>query len=139
MSDIETWAILVGIDNYRNLAPLRNSVEDVGLVRRLLVQEFGVNPAKIVTLFDSAATRTELIDTIVNKIRKWKPGNSDQLLFFFAGHADVAKLKRRRTWFLAPVGARIRKGTPDWDTVVTGTEIRRLEETFWRRAHFICI
>ncbi len=130
MSDVRTWAILVGIDNYRSLAPLRNSVEDVGLVRRLLVQEFGVSPAKIVALSDSAATRTELIDTIVNKIRKWKPSKSDQLLFFFAGHADVAKLKRRRTWFLAPVGARIRKGIPDWDTVVTGTEIRRLEETF---------
>ena len=39
-------------------------------------------------------------------------------------------MKRKRTWFLAPVGARIRKGEPDWDTVVTGTEIRRLEETF---------
>ena len=45
MSEVRTWAILVGIDDYRSLARLRNSVEDVGLVRSLLVQEFGVSPA----------------------------------------------------------------------------------------------
>ena len=132
MSNLRTWAVLVGIDRYKYLDRLRNSVADVDLVRTALIRDFGFHPRMVRTITNRAAKQKSLLRLINDTIpRRWDVKASDQLLFFFAGHADVALKDRRRTWYLAPVDARVNtRGVPNWETVVTGSEIRRLEETF---------
>jgi len=132
MSNFRTWAVLVGIDRYKHLDRLKNSVADVELLKTVLLRDFGFQPRMVRTLTNSAATQKSLLRLINDTIpRRWDVKASDQLLFFFAGHAEVALRDRRRTWYLAPVDARVNaRGVPDWETVVTGSEIRRLEETF---------
>jgi HEAT repeat protein len=125
-----TWAILVGIDRYRHLPELRNSVRDVQLVRQLLTEHFGILPKQLCTITDNDATRSQLLDALLNTIKGWRSRPDDQLLFFFAGHADVGLLHRRRAWYIAPVDARVHRGKPQWDTVISGAEIRQVEAIF---------
>jgi HEAT repeat protein len=102
------------------------------LIRNVLITEFSVDPKMIRTITDRAATRKSLLRLINDSIpRRWDVKRSDQLFFFFAGHADVALRNRKKTWYLAPTDARVSSnGKPDWETVITGGELRRLEETF---------
>jgi HEAT repeat protein len=126
-----TWAVLVGIDRYRFLPRLRNAVKGVVSLKEILIRDFNVEPRMVTVLTDAGANRKALLRLINDTIpRRWNVKGSDQLLLFFAGHADVALKNRRRTWYLAPVDAKVRRGTPDWETVITGSDIRRLEETF---------
>ena len=121
MSNLRTWAVLVGIDRYKYLDRLRNSVADVDLVRTALIRDFGFHPRMVRTITNRAAKQKSLLRLINDTIpRRWDVKASDQLLFFFAGHADVALKDRRRTWYLAPVDARVNtRGVPNWETVVT--------------------
>src|SRR3989442_739034 len=124
MADRRTWAILIGIDKYRHLPRLENSVADAELVKQVLMRDFSIHPRMIRLVTDRHATRNALLRLINDTIpRRWDVRPSDQLFFFFAGHADVALKKSRRTWYLAPIDARPKSdGAPDWQTVITGGE-----------------
>jgi HEAT repeat protein len=140
MAQRRTWAILIGIDKYRHLSRLKNSVADARLIRQILVTEFSVDPRMCTLITDRRATRKALLRLITITIpERWEVRPSDQLVVFFAGHADVALKNRRRTWYVAPADATLdSQKAPDWDSVITGADIRHLEETF-RGAHILNI
>jgi uncharacterized caspase-like protein len=78
-------AMLVGIDQYQKVQPLRGSVNDVKAMRDFLVGEWQFAPDAVLSVTDGEATR----ENILASFRKWlvegsQPG--DELLFYYSGH-----------------------------------------------------
>ena len=97
-------ALLVGINDYAALAPaageprapgrdwanLDGAVNDVRLMRDILMARYGFAPADIVTLTDEQATRAAILGSIHTVLgRKAKKG--DVLLFYYSGHGSQVR------------------------------------------------
>ncbi|MCA9499723.1 MAG: caspase family protein, partial [Nitrospira sp.] len=77
----KSWAVIIGIDKYLNLAGLAYAVDDAKSVARML----GHQGFTVTTLYNTQATKKailrELRQNLVSRIQK-----DDQVLIFFAGH-----------------------------------------------------
>jgi hypothetical protein len=79
-------AILVGINRYKSVNPLRGCVNDVKQMKRLLAESFGFAAENVKTLLDDAATKGaigEHLDWLLSDLR---PG--DRAVFHFSGHGS---------------------------------------------------
>lgn len=86
------FALLVGINQYPG-KPLSGCVTDVALQRELLVTRFGFEPANIVTLTDSQATRQNIETTFIHHLRD-QVQPDDLVVFHFSGYgSEVAILE----------------------------------------------
>ena len=80
-------ALLVGIDQYRNMPALHGSVNDVRLMKDLLISKFGFREANILTLTNEAATREGILTAFRTQlIEKARP--QDTVVFHFSGHGS---------------------------------------------------
>jgi hypothetical protein len=103
---IRRRALLVGIDDYsasqlrppagakpdagRQVPNLEGAINDVAVMRELLVLLYGFAPADIVTLTDQQATRQRILETLEQKLMKTAaPG--DVVLVYFGGHGSQRK------------------------------------------------
>jgi WD40 repeat protein len=93
------YAIVVGVDDYsggQGLGNLRYAANDAREFRKLLVEEFGYDDARILYLTDAKGELAGVVDgpptvaAIRDAFEKWLPargpGPDDSVLFFFAGH-----------------------------------------------------
>jgi hypothetical protein len=79
------YALLVGIDDYPGTgSDLRGPVEDARIMYRALTERFGFDPANIVTLNDSDATRENIANGIVQHLGQ--AGPDGVAVFFYSGH-----------------------------------------------------
>jgi hypothetical protein len=79
-------ALLIGVAAYPNVPPLDGCVNDVGLMRSVLVERFGFPEAQITVLADRQATRAGILaafDALVAAT-----GTDDIVVFHFAGHGS---------------------------------------------------
>lgn len=83
------WALLIGVNQYPNLPierQLKGCVNDVELMRKVLVENFGFPPANITLLRDSEATREGILaamDAVANKV-----GENDIIVIQYSGHGS---------------------------------------------------
>lgn len=103
----ESWAVIVGIDEYRNWPKLRYAVHDANGIKEILVRKYRFKPENIVTLLDGDATRERILsvlgDTMANpeKVKR-----DDRVFVFFAGHGITRKLPNGRDLgYIVPVEA----------------------------------
>ena len=103
----ESWAAIVGIDDYQKWPKLRYAAHDAQGVRDLLVQKYKFKPDHIFTLFNQEATRQNILSLLGDKL-----GNSelvkhdDRVFVFFAGHGATRKLPSGRDLgYIIPVDA----------------------------------
>jgi len=81
----EKYALLVGIDDYPGFgSDLRGPVRDAGIMHEVLTQRFGFDPANVVTLTDSEATRENIANGIVQHLGQ--AGPDGVAVFFYSGH-----------------------------------------------------
>jgi hypothetical protein len=81
----EKYALLVGIDDYPGSgSDLRGPVRDAGIMHEVLTQRFGFDPANVVTLTDSEATRENIANGIVQHLGQ--AGPDGVAVFFYSGH-----------------------------------------------------
>ncbi|MCK5650347.1 MAG: caspase family protein [Gemmatimonadetes bacterium] len=81
----EKYALLVGIDDYPGSgSDLRGPVRDAGIMQEVLTQRFGFDPANVVTLTDSEATRENIANGIVQHLGQ--AGPDGVAVFFYSGH-----------------------------------------------------
>jgi uncharacterized caspase-like protein len=83
------WALLIGIDDYKadHISDLRGCVNDVMLMREILVGKFDVPPDNIRVLSNRQATRAGIIDAIrTHLINKAK--TNDIIILHFSGHGS---------------------------------------------------
>jgi tetratricopeptide (TPR) repeat protein/uncharacterized caspase-like protein len=87
-----TYAIIIGISNYKNVTPLQYADRDAQAFENFLASDAGgkVPPVNIETFLNEKATRVYVGDAISELARKAKAG--DRVYFFFAGHGDMEDL-----------------------------------------------
>jgi peptidoglycan/xylan/chitin deacetylase (PgdA/CDA1 family)/tetratricopeptide (TPR) repeat protein len=103
----ESWAAIIGIDDYQNWPKLRYAANDARGVRDLLIQTYGFKPENIFLLLNADATRQSILSLLGDKL-----GNGDmvkredRVLVFFAGHGATRKLPSGRDLgYIIPVDA----------------------------------
>jgi secreted trypsin-like serine protease len=79
-------ALLVGINQYENpKLNLKSSVNDVGNIRRLLINTFQYQPEQIMTLLDAQATRANILKAFEDwLVRESTPGA--RVFFYVSSH-----------------------------------------------------
>jgi uncharacterized caspase-like protein len=89
-------ALVIGIDNYRSVTPLKTAVRDARTVADLLQKEYGF---KVTLLVD--ATRNQMLDSFDDLRRRLT--DADNLLIYYAGHGHLDTDSDRGFWL--PVDA----------------------------------
>lgn len=95
-------AVLVGINDYtassfpapdtaplpdRDWEDLQGAVTDVGILRELLISQYGFEPANIITLTDQQATGAAILDALEQHLLR--PSKKDDIAFFYySGHGS---------------------------------------------------
>ncbi|WP_296946837.1 polysaccharide deacetylase family protein [uncultured Massilia sp.] len=91
-----SWAILVGVDNYPKWPRLQYAVRDAEGVGQLLVQKFGFAPERVITLRNEQATRTGILAAFHDRLAHGNLQPNDRIFVFFAGHGATRKLSSGR-------------------------------------------
>jgi caspase domain-containing protein len=79
------YAVLVGIDDYPGTdSDLRGPIEDARIMERVLIEKYGFDPANVVTLNDSDATRSNIAQGIAQHLGQ--AGPNGVAVFFYSGH-----------------------------------------------------
>jgi len=86
-----SWAVIIGINEYENISPLRFAVQDAKEIRKLLISEFGFPKENVRILIDNEAT----LNNIRNDLHEIASmaNEEDRILVYFAGHGETRSLK----------------------------------------------
>lgn len=104
----ERWALIIGIDKYAKLQPLRYAVKDAKAVRELLVDEYGYQPQRVFELYDEQATKENILEHF--DVLKNKTVRDDQVFIFYAGHGHTEDLtKDKERGYILPVNGDLSK------------------------------
>ena len=126
-----SWAILVGIDDYKKWPRLQYAVRDAEGVGQVLVQKFGFAPERVITLKNEQATRAGILGAFHDLMERGKNAGglqpNDRVFMFFAGHGATRKLSSGRDLgYIVPYDA-------DPDNLATDaipmTEIQNIAES----------
>ena len=84
------WAVVVGIDNYPNIRPLKYAVADARSFYDLLVTVNQVPAENVYLLLNEQATLQALRSTLGTKLKN-KAGSDDMVIIYFAGHGATER------------------------------------------------
>jgi hypothetical protein len=79
------WAVVVGINSYPNIRPLKYAVADARAFYDLLVLDNQVPAENVFLLLNEQATLPELRSTLGTKVKN-RAGADDMVIIYFAGH-----------------------------------------------------
>ena len=97
-----SWAVVVGINDYRTWPPLNYAVNDARSMRSKLL-DLGFESGKIFELYNRDATKENILRIVADELPR-KTGPNDRVLFFFAGHGQTEELQGGiKRGFLIPV------------------------------------
>jgi uncharacterized caspase-like protein len=97
-----SWAVVVGINDYRTWPPLNYAVNDAKSVRSKLLG-LGFESGNIFELYNREATKENILRIVADELPR-KTGLNDRVLFFFAGHGQTEELQGGiKRGFLIPV------------------------------------
>lgn len=90
-----SWAIVIGVDDYAKWPKLQYAVRDARAIRQTLVDKFGFAPERVVALENAGATRAGILaafhDQLAHGVQK-----NDRIFVFFAGHGATRHLSSGR-------------------------------------------
>lgn len=115
-------ALVIGIDNYRAVTPLKTAVSDARTVADLLRKEYGF---KVTLLIDP--TRNQMIDSFDDLRRRLT--SADNLLIYYAGHGHLDADSDRGFWLPVDADANRRANwlsNSDIADVVRGTRAKHV-------------
>ncbi|QTN28254.1 polysaccharide deacetylase family protein [Rhodoferax sp. AJA081-3] len=92
----DSWAIVIGIDDYAKWPKLQYAARDAQAIREALIQKFNFVPEHIVSLSNKEATRTGILAAFHDKLAHSGMKKNDRLFVFFAGHGATRKLSSGR-------------------------------------------
>ena len=115
-------ALVIGINNYRSVTPLKTAVIDAKMVAELLQKEYGF---KVTLLLD--ATRNQMLDSFDDLRRNLT--DTDNLLIYYAGHGHLDADSDRGFWLPVDADANRRANwlsNSDIADVVRGTRAKHV-------------
>ena len=92
----DSWAIVIGIDNYAKWPKLQYAVRDASAVRETLIQKFNFAADHVVSLENGEATRAHILAAFHDKLAHSGMKKNDRLFVFFAGHGATRHLSSGR-------------------------------------------
>ena len=100
-----SWALIIGINDYENVPDLHYAVEDALAIKNMLINEFNFSRNNVRVLIDKEATQSN-INREMSKLLK-SAGVNDRVVFYFAGHGETEALglEEVATGFLMPSDA----------------------------------
>jgi len=103
----ESWAVIVGINDYQQWPKLRYCVNDANAIERVLTTKFGFKKENIRKLVDGEATRQRILAILGDEFANAKQvQREDRVFFFFAGHGATRIVgDNRDIGFIIPVDA----------------------------------
>jgi peptidoglycan/xylan/chitin deacetylase (PgdA/CDA1 family)/TolA-binding protein len=103
----ESWAAIVGIDDYVNWQKLEYAANDALGVKDLLIQKYGFKPDHVFMLLNGQATRQHILSLLGDKLGDpTMVQHEDRVFIFFAGHGATRKLASgRELGYVIPVDA----------------------------------
>lgn len=103
----ESWAAVVGIDDYQSWPKLRYATHDAQGIRDVLIQKYKFKPENVFVLLDKDATREKIMSLLGDKLANPEMVKRDDRVFvFFAGHGATRKLPSGRDLgYIIPVDA----------------------------------
>jgi peptidoglycan/xylan/chitin deacetylase (PgdA/CDA1 family)/uncharacterized caspase-like protein len=103
----ESWALIVGINDYQHWPKLRYAVNDANAISETLVSKFGFKRENIRMLLNGDATRERILSTLGDEFTDGKKvQREDRVFVFFAGHGATRTFdENRQLGFIVPVDA----------------------------------
>ncbi len=120
----DRWALIIGINQYRNVQPLNHACNDADSIHSALINNLGFSPSNVVLLKDSAATSQAIRQEFHAFGRKAQ--NPDDCIFvFFAGHGYTLEGMHGEVGFLVPVDGDVKDTSSliRWDDLTRNCEI----------------
>jgi len=84
------WAVVIGINDYRNACPLRYAVNDARAFYSHLTDHTGIPTENVTLLLDQDATLGRLRSTLGTVVKN-KAGKNDMVVVYFAGHGATER------------------------------------------------
>jgi Caspase domain len=113
------WAVIIGIDSYQHLQPLKYAVADARGMAKLLTEEYDFQDDHVFPLENEQATREAIRQILIDRLPS-ETQFDDCILIFFAGHGAKRKLPGgAEKGYLAPVDAHLSQ----WTTYLAISEL----------------
>ncbi|MGP8475631.1 caspase family protein [Burkholderia sp. PR2] len=96
-----SYALVIGIDQYASASPLSYAVSDARSVRDILVSDFEFPAENVTVLEDGTATR-DAIRKAFFRFTRSDIGLDDRIFIFFAGHGHTVTGARGEIGYLVP-------------------------------------
>lgn len=91
-----SWAIVIGIDDYAKWPKLQYAANDAQAMRQMLVERYGFAGDHVFSLQNGEATRNGILATFHDKLAHGGVQKNDRIFVFFAGHGATRKLSSGR-------------------------------------------
>ncbi len=103
----ESWAVIIGVNDYQNWPKLRYAVNDANGIEEALVNHFGFQHDHVRKLLNGDATRQRIMQVLGDELSdSRKVQREDRVFFFFAGHGATRTLEDgRQIGFIVPADA----------------------------------
>lgn len=123
----DSWAIVIGINDYAKWPKLQYAVHDAQGMRQTLIEKFGFSPDRVFSLEDGQATRTGILSAFHDKLAHGGIKKNDRIFVFFAGHGATRKLSSGRDLgYIIPADSNPNQFATD---AIPMTEIQNIAES----------
>ena len=122
-----SWAIVIGIDDYAKWPKLRYAVRDAEGIRQMLIEKFAFSAERVVSLNNEEATRIGILAAFHDRLAHGDIQKNDRIFVFFAGHGATRKLSSGRDLgYIVPVDSDPDQFASD---AIPMTEIQNIAES----------
>lgn len=127
-----SFALIIGINDYVKASPLDYAVNDAVAIAELLKKQFDFQDDNIKLLLDKNATRNDIMAAFFSYAND-HVSSDDRIFVFFAGHGMTQTGRRGEVGFLVPYD-----GDPDnlsslirWDDLTRNAELIAAKHIFF--------
>jgi peptidoglycan/xylan/chitin deacetylase (PgdA/CDA1 family)/uncharacterized caspase-like protein len=123
----ESWAVVIGIDEYRKWPRLEYAARDADAVRRTLIDKLGFSASRVFMLKNQEATRSGILSLLNGKLGQGQIKRDDRIFFFFSGHGATRRLSSGRDLgYIVPVDSEPANVATD---AIPMTELQNIAES----------
>ncbi|MFC5399226.1 polysaccharide deacetylase family protein [Undibacterium jejuense] len=122
-----SWAMVIGINDYAKWPKLQYAVQDAQGVRQILIEKLGFPADHVFSLQNGEATRNGILAAFHDRLANSSIQKNDRIFVFFAGHGATRKLSSGRDLgYIVPVDSDPNEFAAD---AIPMTEIQNISES----------
>jgi peptidoglycan/xylan/chitin deacetylase (PgdA/CDA1 family)/uncharacterized caspase-like protein len=123
----DSWAVVIGINDYAKWPRLQYAVNDAQAVRQVLTGKYGFPADHVITLLDGQATRNGILAAFHDRLAEGALKKNDRVFVFYSGHGATRRLASGRdVGYIIPVDADPNETAGD---AIPMTEIQNIAES----------